>query len=348
MKTRSLITSQVPSTVANLSSEPIASRPPQFLPSFLCKWALPNPKVVACENHDHLALIYDNPDEQLDIIVPYLRLGLERGEKSVYIYDESTPEAVIAAMERYGIDVGAATASGALSIITKSHAYLKNGDFDPDWMIDFLGQAVEDAKREGFPAVRASGEMTWALGPAGNAHDRLIEYECKLKAFFSDYDMSGICQYNRRRFSAQTLMHVIHTHPRVVFRGEVCENPFYIPAEIIQGQAEGMGEAVRRLLDSMAENTRLRRELAAECEALLRSEKAVSAGRMAAIVAHELNNPIEAMTNFYFLLQREDLPASARTYLDAMGDELNRVCQLAKRTLEALCFEEAADETHLS
>jgi MEDS: MEthanogen/methylotroph, DcmR Sensory domain/His Kinase A (phospho-acceptor) domain len=329
-------------------STTIAPKPIQAPPPFLSNWTLSNPQVGLCGNHDHFAIIYDNPDDQLDFIVPYLRLGLERGEKSVFIYDDNSAETVIAAMERHGIDVAAASGSGALSIITKSHAYMKNGNFDPDWMVDFLAQAVVDAKKEGFSAVRASGEMTWALGPAGDAHDRLVEYECKLNAFFPNYDMSGICQYNRRRFRAQTLMHVIHTHQRVVFRGDVCENPYYIPSDILQSQDDEMGSAVHRLLESMAENTRLRRQLAAESEALLRSEKLAVAGRMAAIVAHEINNPLEALITIHYLLQHEDLPATTHKYIDILGEELDRVCQLSKRTLEAFKVAASAGGTDLS
>jgi two-component system, chemotaxis family, sensor kinase Cph1 len=280
-------------------------------------------------------MIYDNPGEQLDFIVPYLRLGLERGEKSVYIYDDNSAETVIAAMEQRGIDVHGAKASGALSIITKNDAYLKNGNFDPDWMIEFLGQAVEDAKNEGFTTVRASGEMTWALGPAGDAHEGLVDYECKLNSFFPRYDMSGICQYNLRRFQAKMLMHVIHTHSKIVFRGKVCDNPYYIPADILRDSSDDASDAFLRLLESMEENTRLRRALAAETEALRNSEKLAAAGRVAAVVAHEINNPLEAIVNLHYLLMREDLPAEARKYLVEMGVELNRVCNITKRTLDA-------------
>ncbi len=259
--------------MATVASPPLPVEPAGPLPPFLRAWTLENPQIATCANHDHLALIYENQAEQLDMVIPFLRLGMERGEKSVYIVDDSSLEAVIAAMERHGIDVAAATASGALAIITKHEAYLKNGDFDPDWMIGFLVEAVENAKREGFNAVRASGEMTWALGPAGEAHNRLIEYECKLNSFFPNHDMGGICQYNRRRFRPETLMHVIHTHPRIVFRREVCDNPYYIPPEIYQGPGAGMDHAVRRLLEGMVENTRLRRNLSAETEALRRSER---------------------------------------------------------------------------
>lgn len=303
--------------------------------TFLDEWSCASPDVDACRNHDHLAIIYDHPDEQLDFIVPFLRIGLERGEKAVFIYDDNSADTVIAAMGRHGINVEAATAAGALSILTKADAYLKNGDFDPDWMMGFLAQAFEEAKRDGFSAVRASGEMTWALSPSGEPHRRLAEYECRIDSFFPNYDMAAICQYNRKRFNARTLMHVIHTHSRVIFRGRICDNPYYIPAEILQDEAPGSSNAVLRLLESMEENTRLRRALAAETEALRRSEKLAAAGRVAAVVAHEINNPLEALINLQFLLQNEDLPPATRELLDQMSTELDRVCNITRRTLHA-------------
>jgi signal transduction histidine kinase len=316
-----------------LASGAHVAAPAGPLPPFLREWTFGESQLSSCGTHDHLALIYDNQVEQLDIIAPFLRFGLERGEKSVFIVDDTSPETVVAAMEHYGVDVDAATATGALAIITKHDAYLKNGDFDPDWMIGFLAEAVEEAKKEGFHAVRASGEMTWALGPAGDANHRLTEYECMLNRFFPGYDMGGICQYNRRRFRPETLIHVIHTHPRLVFRGEVCENPYYIPPEVIQGRG-GEQEPVQRLLESMAENTRLRRQLNTETEALRRSEKLAAAGRMAATIAHEINNPLEAIVNLWYLLRQEQLSPQGRVYAEAMGKELTRVSHIAKQTLE--------------
>jgi signal transduction histidine kinase len=313
---------------------PLPFEPAEWLPPFLRDWSLKHPQLATCATHDHLALIYDNQDEQLDIVVPFLRIGLEHGEKAMYIHDDNSAAAVIAAMERHGIDVAAAKASGALVIITKRDAYLKNGEFDPEWMIAFLAEAVENAKSEGFRAVRASGEMTWALGPAENPNNRLIEYECKVNRFFPDHDMAGLCQYNRRRFRPETLMHVIHTHPRLVFRGDVCENPYYIAPEIFLGQKTGTDDPVRRLLESMAENTRLRCQLSAETEARHQSEKLAAAGQMASTIAHEINNPLEAITNLWYLLSHAELSPEASAYVDFMGRELKRVSHIAKQTFE--------------
>lgn len=302
------------------------------LPPFLRESSLKTTQVASCGNHDHLALIYDNQEEQFDFVVPFLRMGLERGEKAVYIVDDNRPS-VIAAMERYGIDVESATASGALAIITKHDAYLKNGDFDPEWMIAFLTEALEETKRQGFRACRASGEMTWALGPANEINGRVFEYECKLNSFFPGYDMGGICQYDRKRFRPETLMHVIHTHPRLVFKGQVFQNPYYLPAEIVQGGTDGMGDPVRRLLESMAENGRLRKQLGVETEALRRSEKLAAVGRMAATIAHEINNPLEALVNLCYLLGNEELSIAGHAYVGAMAKELDRVSHIARQTL---------------
>jgi PAS domain S-box-containing protein len=69
-------------------------------------------------------------------------------------------------------------------------------------------------------------------------------------------------------------------------------------------------------------------------EALLRSEKLASVGRMAASIAHEINNPLAAVTNTLYLAQTNaDQPDSVRQYLDLADDELKRVSHITRQTL---------------
>jgi signal transduction histidine kinase len=69
-------------------------------------------------------------------------------------------------------------------------------------------------------------------------------------------------------------------------------------------------------------------------EALLRSELLASAGRMAASIAHEINNPLEAMMNTLYLVRTlPDLPSPARLYLDIADGELMRIAHITRQTL---------------
>ncbi len=73
----------------------------------------------------------------------------------------------------------------------------------------------------------------------------------------------------------------------------------------------------------------------AEVEAaLLRSGQIAAAGRMAASIAHEINNPLESITNIIYLLKNGAIPEDLRKhYLDTAESELIRVTAIARRTL---------------
>lgn len=68
--------------------------------------------------------------------------------------------------------------------------------------------------------------------------------------------------------------------------------------------------------------------------ALLNSEKLAAVGRMAASIAHEINNPLEAVTNTLFLARlNAEEPASVRKFLDLADDELKRIAHITRQTL---------------
>jgi PAS domain S-box-containing protein len=68
--------------------------------------------------------------------------------------------------------------------------------------------------------------------------------------------------------------------------------------------------------------------------ALIQSEKLAAVGRLASSISHEINNPLEAITNLLYLISLSDgLPESVRNYVQTAQSELSRVCQIATQTL---------------
>jgi signal transduction histidine kinase len=68
-------------------------------------------------------------------------------------------------------------------------------------------------------------------------------------------------------------------------------------------------------------------------EALLRSEKLAVTGRLAASIAHEINNPLEAVTNLLFLIRGDNSADQRKKYLEQAEQELARVAEITKQTL---------------
>jgi len=70
-------------------------------------------------------------------------------------------------------------------------------------------------------------------------------------------------------------------------------------------------------------------------EALLRNtERMTAMGRLAATIAHEINNPLESVTNVFYLLSRHpSLDKVGQAYLGIAEEELKRISHIVKQTL---------------
>ena len=67
--------------------------------------------------------------------------------------------------------------------------------------------------------------------------------------------------------------------------------------------------------------------------ALLLSEKLAAVGRLASSISHEINNPLEAVTNLLFLARNSTETSKVHEYIDQADQELRRVSIIANQTL---------------
>lgn len=78
------------------------------------------------------------------------------------------------------------------------------------------------------------------------------------------------------------------------------------------------------------------RDISAELEAqeaLRKAEKWAAMGQVAGTIAHEINNPLEAITNALFLLQNQALDEESRRYVRVIDEELARMSQITRQVL---------------
>jgi PAS domain S-box-containing protein len=94
------------------------------------------------------------------------------------------------------------------------------------------------------------------------------------------------------------------------------------PVKDAQGRVIGASKILRDI------STRKRME-----RSLLQAEKIAATGRMAATIAHEINNPLEAVMNLLFLLRPKITDEEGINYLTTAESELGRVAHIAKQTL---------------
>ncbi len=169
--------------------------------------------------HEHLALLFSNQREQFDVIAPFLKTGLERGERCLYLVDDITSTSIVSRLNAEGLEATSALEAKSLIVEVRRRGY-----FDPEFTIRLLKEAADAAIAEGFTALRIASEMSWLLARDGGI-ERLNEFEAMLNYFFPQYPALGICQYNLQRFRPDTVKEVVLCHPNVIVGRALRRNP---------------------------------------------------------------------------------------------------------------------------
>lgn len=168
---------------------------------------------------DHVAFFFKSNEERFAFVMPYMISGLRNLERCIYVAEENTVPEILAKFKESGVDIGAATASGSLSVITKHDSYLRHGMFEPERMIADLDRDVRLALQNGFSGIRITGEMSWALD-LPFALGRLCEYEKELRRRWPA-QLAGLCQYNESLFPCDVVEKMAGCHGVVVRDGNV-------------------------------------------------------------------------------------------------------------------------------
>lgn len=283
------------------------------------------------ETCEHIALFHKSHEEQLATVVPFVRQGIARGERVMYVLDELSEADAIEALRGGDVDVDAAAESGALTFHTLEETYLRNGYFDPDDMLALYSDALDEATAE-YPALRVTASTNWLLDDRATI-GRFMEYESRVNDLFHGEDCIALCHYDCTTLPPEILVDVIRTHPHLIYENTVCHNFYYTPPEEFFEPDEPMRD-VERMLGTLVDRTRARVKLTETIEELEESNERLR--RFAYIASHDLQEPLRMISTYLQLLEDQSaatLDEEAQEYIDIAVDGANRMREMVNGLL---------------
>jgi hypothetical protein len=192
---------------------------------------------VTLDKHCHICAFFHSPDEEYPALLPFIKEGLDRGEKAFHVVNPELRKSHLRHLESAGIETGEAEQSGQLELRDWHEAYLQGGHFDQNRMLALLQGVLDQAREQGFPLTRLVAHMDWALEDRPGVND-IVEYETRLNFFLHRYRDPVVCVYDLAQFGADTVIDIMRTHPMIIIGGVLQENPFFVAPEAFLGELQ--------------------------------------------------------------------------------------------------------------
>ena len=179
---------------------------------------------------EHVCAFYRGVDGRDEVLVPYLAEGLRVGQMCLAVVGEDGRDDLLATLAP---EPGSATAQ--LDVRTAAEAYLRDGTFVADEMIEFWNTEIPALLEAGpYPSARIAGEGSWAFADARTSQE-IVRYEAALNLLANRHRQCVLCLYDLGDLTGGAVVDLMRTHPKLLFAGMVLENPHYLrPEEFLE------------------------------------------------------------------------------------------------------------------
>jgi len=176
----------------------------------------------------HICAFFSNDDEEYRVLLPFIREGLECGDKAIHVVNPRQRDEHLRRLASAGIDSAAARKAGQLEIKINTEAYLRDGKFDQDRMLETFERLASGNAPGGFPLSRIICRMDWVAGDESRL-ENVIEFESRVNDVWSRHDDVVVCTYHLSQFRGDAVINIMRTHPLVIIGGILQQNPFFLP-----------------------------------------------------------------------------------------------------------------------
>ena len=112
---------------------------------------------VGCQCH--VCALFDSRDDEYKILVPFIKEGLEAGDRTVQIIDNGRRAERLRRLTEGGIAVAAAEQYGRLEVRPWENAHLQGGRFDQHRMFALLEEMLTTSRKQGFAETLLWGNI---------------------------------------------------------------------------------------------------------------------------------------------------------------------------------------------
>jgi hypothetical protein len=181
--------------------------------------------------HRHVCAFFHSQDQEDKVVVPFLKEGINRGEKAFCALDLESRVHLLQKLSREGIETASAEKRGQLELRGLEETYIRDGRFNQDVMLEHVRELSNQGAEQGFALTRFVAGMEWAIRYRVEI-DQLLEYEARLNELLEEIRDPLVCVYDLAQFSAGVVLDILRTHPVVIIGEVAAENPFFVPPEV--------------------------------------------------------------------------------------------------------------------
>lgn len=200
----------------------------------------------------HQCLIYEgSPAKHLRGLAAAVVENLKKNKRCLYLNSPTMVAGMRSYLAAAGLDVARVTERGAL-VLSSDESHLVDGQFDSVRMLALLDNAIDDALRDGFSGLWATGDMTWEFGNEKN-FVKLLDYERGLEELFEKHvSLSGVCQYHTDTLPIGVVEQGLHIHKGVFINETLSRiNPYFLSHEALAGRPRGSATQVKQMIQSV-------------------------------------------------------------------------------------------------
>lgn len=169
----------------------------------------------------HVCQFYDSKEDQVKMLVPYFKQGLEKNDACVWLVGDLTVEEARSALAAAVPNLAHYMAKGQMQIRHYTELYTNpDGTVKPaDTLCGQFAEMGPAVMAKGFNGLRASGNVSWVNDE--DAMSDFMDYETKVHCAILGSRMMAVCTYPARAAALHGSRELIHNHGKFfVKRGE--------------------------------------------------------------------------------------------------------------------------------